>query len=118
MADLRPARSGTSIRTRSRSRPSRSSSPPLHRILSNQFPDDHSVYHHEDGEGVHVDSDAASLHKTETERRARNSTPEADNDSSSEEGDILEKDGVVPEESGGTIVEEIRGGIPDERDIE
>jgi len=107
---------GTSIRTRSRSRPSRPNSPPLHRLLSTQFPDDHSVYHHEDGEGVHVDPDALSLHKTETERRENTSL----NDDSSSMSDEInhEKDEEAGGLRDGTTLQEIRGGIPDERDIE
>ncbi|CAI6337721.1 unnamed protein product [Periconia digitata] len=69
MADLRRTRSGNSARSRSRSRSSQTSNPPLHRLLSSQFPDDVSVYHQEDGEGVYVDEDAASIHQSETERR-------------------------------------------------
>ena len=104
MADLRPIRTGTSARTRSRSRPSRPSSPPLHRLLSNQFPDDHSVYHHEDGEGLHVPSGAGSLHKTETERR-RGGDVEDDSDSSSD-ADVSEKnDELTSADSGETTTE-------------
>ncbi|KAF2679475.1 MFS general substrate transporter [Lentithecium fluviatile CBS 122367] len=115
MADLRPTRTHTSSRTRSRSRPSRPNSPPLHRLLSNQFPDDHSVYHHEDGEGIHVRSDAASPHKTETERRG---ATEAESDSSSE-ADLSEKDNeVTPAGQEETTIEEVRGGIPNERNVE
>jgi hypothetical protein len=116
----RPARQGPS-RSRSRSRPRRSDNAPLHRILSSQFPDDHSVYHHEDGEGTHVDADATSLHKTETQRR--------DAESSSSDDEIDEKreaeteGGVRAREDEAahrdeTTYEEIRGGIPYEHDVE
>jgi hypothetical protein len=117
MAELRPTRTGTSARTRSRSRPSRPSSPRLHRLLTNQFPDDHSVYHHEDGDGVHVRSDADSLHKTETERR-RGVSVDDDSDSSSDAGLSEKNDEVTPAESGETKIEEIRGGVSNERDVE
>jgi hypothetical protein len=111
----RPARQGPS-RSRSRSRPRRSDNAPLHRILSSQFPDDHSVYHHED-----VDADATSLHKTETQRR--------DAESSSSDDEIDEKreaeteGGVRAREDEAahrdeTTYEEIRGGIPYEHDVE
>lgn len=117
MADTRPARTALSTsRTRSRSRPSRPSSPPLHRILSNQFPDDHSVYHHENGEGVHVDTDVESLHKTETERRR--AELEDESDSAADEAELSEKDGVTHEVNGETTILEIRNGIVDERDVE
>ncbi|KAF2109713.1 major facilitator superfamily transporter [Lophiotrema nucula] len=118
MADLRRVRTGTRnpSRSRSRSRPNtRTSGPPLVRLFSSQFPDDHSVYHHEDGEGVHVDADTQSIHKTETDRR-RAATPEDDTSSTSDEDDT-EKD-IEQAEDQGTTIQEIRGGIPDERDIE
>ena len=121
MPDLRRSRTETSTqrpRTRSRSQPrSRpgSRSAPLHRLLSNQFPDDHSVYHHEEGEGLHVKTDAESLHKTETERRTVEST-DSDSDSTTDGGD--EKDDTVSTERRESTVEEIRGGIPYEHDIE
>lgn len=50
-------RSRKASRSRSSSR-AQARDPPLNRILSGQFPDDHSVYHHEEGEGFHVDQDA------------------------------------------------------------
>lgn len=103
--------------SRSRSRPRRSDNAPLERILSSQFPDDHSVYHHEDGEGTHVEPDATSLHKTETERR--------DVDSSSSDDEVDEKEDSVKEEEKDEAAhqqektyEEIRGGIPYEHDVE
>ncbi|KAF2131832.1 MFS general substrate transporter [Dothidotthia symphoricarpi CBS 119687] len=81
----------------------------MHRLLSNQFPDDHSVYHHEGGEGVHIDTDARSLHKTETERRGVESeTSDDDVDEKTEEATHGEE----------TTYEEIRGGIPYEHDVE
>jgi hypothetical protein len=111
----RPARRGPS-RSRSRSRPRRSDNAPLNRILSSQFPDDHSVYHHEDGEGTHIDADATSLHKTETQR--------GDADSSSSDDELEEKRGEaeaaadVEAKEDETTYEEIRGGIPYEHDVE
>jgi MFS family permease len=114
------SRPRTPGRSRSRSRPRRSDNPPLHRILSSQFPDDHSVYHHEDGEGTHIVEDAASMHQTETERR--------DPESSSSDDDVDEKDEVAGTEAAeehdegahreDKIYEEIRGGIPYEHDVE
>ncbi|KAF2438730.1 MFS general substrate transporter [Karstenula rhodostoma CBS 690.94] len=122
MSDLRRIRTENSIRrtrTRSQSRPrSRpgSKGPPLHRLLSSQFPDDHSVYHHEDGEGIHVDEDAASIHRTETQRRTAELS-----DSDSDSTDVAEKEkdeAASPIERQETTFQEIRGGIPDERDVE
>jgi hypothetical protein len=88
--------------------------------MSSQFPDDHSVYHHEDGEGTHIDKDAASMHQTETERRG----PE----SSSSDDDVDEKEEVAGAQAAEeidkgahreeTTYEEIRGGIPYEHDVE
>lgn len=108
-------------RTRSQSRPrSRASSrsAPLHRILSSHFPDDHSVYHHEEGEGLHVDKDAASLHKTETERRAAESSDSESDSSDGTAAEETEKQVDTSEEHEGDIVQGIRGGIPYERDVE
>lgn len=121
MSDMRRSRTETSAqrtRTRSRSQPrSRpgSRSAPLHRLLSNQFPDDHSVYHHEEGEGLHVKTDVESLHKTETERRTVEST-DSDSDSTTAAED--EKNDTASPERRESTVEEIRGGIPYEHDIE
>lgn len=102
----------TTSRRSSRSR-SRPNSPPLHRLLSNQFPDDHSVYHHEDGEGTHVTDDAASLHKSETQRRGTHVSSDSDDDSVTE---TKEGDDAAHEHE--TTYEEIRGGIPYEHDVE
>ena len=122
MSDLRRTRTDTSARrtrtrshSRPRSRPS-SRSPPLHRLLSSQFVDDHSVYHHEEGEGLHVRTDTASLHKTETERRAAESS-DADSDSTSDDDDDEKDDSGLSDRQGSTV-EEIRGGIPYEHDLE
>ncbi|KAF2741346.1 MFS general substrate transporter [Polyplosphaeria fusca] len=112
---MRP-RTLNSSRSRSRSRPNGPSDPPLNRLLSSQFPDDHSVYHHEDGEGLHVDEDAQSLHKTETERR-RAETPVDESDSDSEKGVEKQGDNFERDEQE-TTVEEIRGGISHEHDLE
>ncbi|KAF2867121.1 major facilitator superfamily domain-containing protein [Massariosphaeria phaeospora] len=117
MADVQRSRSTTSTRTRSRSRPTRPNSRQLHRLFSAQFPDDHSVYHHEDGEGTHVDTDARSLHKTETERR-RGEIPASDSDSTSDGAETGEKDADGARQEGETTFEEIRSGIPNERDGE
>ncbi|KAF2177040.1 MFS general substrate transporter [Zopfia rhizophila CBS 207.26] len=118
MAVLRDTRTDTSTRTRSRSRPSRPSSLRLNRLFSTQFPDDHSVYHQEDGEGTHVNEDTSSLHKTETERHRQPSSTETDDTESSFDGvggsekgdgaDIVDQD---------TAIQEIIN-IPDERDVE
>lgn len=88
----------------------------MQRILSSQFPDDHSVYHHEDGEGTHIDADATSIHKTETERRDANSSS-SDDDSTD---DVDEKDEAEGEAAHGyeVVLEEIRGGVPYEHDVE
>lgn len=106
-------------RSRSRSRPRRSDHP-LHRILSSQFPDDHSVYHHEDGEGLHIDADSDSLHKTETERRDLPSRSSDDDDSiydvDEEKETSGDEDEAAHEEE--TTYGEIRGGIPYEHNVE
>jgi hypothetical protein len=74
------------------------------------------VYHHEDSEGVHVDEEAASMHKTETERRTADLS---DSDSNSTHDVENEKDEVAsPIERQETTIQEIRGGIPDEHDVE
>lgn len=101
-------------RSRSRSRPRRSDHP-LHRILSSQFPDDHSVYHHENGEGLHINSDASSFHKTETERRDTSIISSDDDDSaddvegndeaSGEKEAVHEDEGVQEEDIDGKDVE-------------
>jgi hypothetical protein len=94
-----------------RSSRSRLENPPLHRLLSSHHPDDHSVYHHEDGDGVHVRDDTSSLHKTETQRREAESS--SDDDSTEEK---VNQDNAENTEE--TTYEEIRGGIPYEHDVE
>jgi len=114
----KPSASRGTSRSRSRSRPRRSDRP-LHRILSSQFPDDHSVYHHEDGEGLHIDVDASSIHKTETERRDATTSSSDDDDSANdvdEKEEEQEKDEDAHNEE--TTYEEIRGGVPYEHDVE
>jgi len=117
MESTRRPRAQRSSTCRSVSRQRRLDNAPLHRILSSQFPDDHSVYHHEDGEGTHVDEDASSLHKTETERRDENSSSDNDDggDSGDDKGGKEVKDDTAQDEN--TTYEEIRGGIPYERDV-
>ena len=120
MENPRQSRTQRNSRSRSRSRPRRSDNAPLHRILSSQFPDDHSVYHHEEGEGTHVDADARSLHKTETQRRDADTSSSDDDDSSD---DVDEKDRASEEKDEAArgeerTFEEIRGGIPYEHDVE
>jgi hypothetical protein len=112
MDNPRQPRSRRSSRSRSRSRPRRPDNAPLHRILSSHFPDDHSVYHHEEGEGIHVDADARSLHKTETHRRDAET-------SSSDDDSVDEKRGEKDEAAHGEerTYEEIRGGVPYEHDV-
>ncbi|KAF2648685.1 MFS general substrate transporter [Lophiostoma macrostomum CBS 122681] len=112
MTDLEKVQTPNSSKTRgrSRSRPSRPGTPNLHRLLSSQFPDDHSVYH---GEGVHVDSDANSLHLTETERRT--AAAAEDSDSSSTSSDKTFEARIEEQE---TPVQEVRDGIPDKHDVE
>lgn len=74
------------------------------------------MYHHEDGEGLHVDEDARSIHKTETQRRDESSSSE-DDDSVD---DVDEKDEEMDEAAHGDEIvrEEIRGGVPYEHDVE
>ncbi|KAJ4340247.1 hypothetical protein N0V95_007541 [Ascochyta clinopodiicola] len=102
----------TTSRRSSRSR-TRHDGPPLHRLLSSHHPDDHSVYHHEDGDGVHVNDDTSSLHKTETQRRDAESSDDSSVSSAQEKEDADEA--AHAEE---TTYEEIRGGIPYEHDVE
>lgn len=106
--------------SRSRSRPRQSDGPPLHRLLSSQFPDDHSVYHYEDGEGLHVNVESSSLHKTETERRGSKASSSGDDDSLNDvdekEERLHTKDEIVNQDE--KTYEEIRGGIPYEHDVE
>lgn len=116
MESARRPRAQKSSTSRSVSRQRRLDNAPLHRILSSQFPDDHSVYHHEDGEGTHVNDDASSLHKTETERRDEDSSSDdGDGDSGDDKGGKEVKDDTAQEED--TTYEEIRGGIPYEHDV-
>lgn len=114
------SRPRTPGRSRSRSRPRRTENLPLHRILSSQFPDDHSVYHHEDGEGTHIDVDA-SLYQTETERRHPESSS-SDNDVDEKEEAEAEAEAAEEKDEAAhrreTTYEEIRGGIPYEHDVE
>ncbi|KAJ4983434.1 major facilitator superfamily transporter [Stagonosporopsis vannaccii] len=105
----------TTSRRSSRSQ-SRPNSPPLHRLLSNHHPDDHSVYHHEDGDGVHVKHDTSSLHKTETQRRDVASSLSDDDSSTSSAKEKENQDAA--EHAVETTYEEIRGGIPYEHDVE
>lgn len=75
-----------------------------------------------------MDSDASSLRKTETDRRRKESTSSTSDEvdlEKDEEVDLekdeevyLEKDEEVDNAREGTTIQEIRGGIPDERDIE
>lgn len=120
MSGLRRTRTEDSTRrtrTPSRSRPrSRPSSPPLHRIVTSQFPDDHSVYHYEDGEGTHVKTDMASFDKTETERRTAQSF-DSESDSTIDADDEKNTTGPPAERHESTVAE-VRGGIPCEHDIE
>lgn len=72
------------------------------------------MYHHEDGDGVHVRDDTSSLHKTETQRRDAESSSDDDSASSTREKGNREE--VENEDE--TTYEEIRGGIPYEHDVE
>jgi hypothetical protein len=120
MDNTRESPSKRASRSRSRSRTRRPDGPPLNRLLSSQFPDDHSVYHHEDGEGLHVDADARSLHQTETERRDLETSSSSDegstNDVDQEDDASDEKDEAAHKEE--KTYEEIRGGVPYEHDVE
>ncbi|KAF2626067.1 MFS general substrate transporter [Macroventuria anomochaeta] len=99
---------------------SRPNSPPLHHLLSNHHPDDHSVYHHEDGDGLHVRDDTSSLHKTETQRRdVESSSSDDDDDDDSSASSTKEKENQDEAAHGEEkTYEEIRGGIPYEHDVE
>jgi hypothetical protein len=74
------------------------------------------VYHHEDGDGVHVRDDTSSLHKTETQRRDVESSSSDDESSTSSTKEKRNRDGTECEDE--TTYEEIRGGIPYEHDVE
>ena len=71
------------------------------------------MYHHEDGDGVHVDDDANSLRLTETERRKAAAAEDSDSTSTSSD-----KNAEAGDEEPETPIQEIRDGIPDERDVE
>lgn len=120
MDNARQPHSQRPSRSRSRSRPRQSDDPTIHRLLSSQFPDDHSVYHHEDGEGLHIDADSRSLHKTETERRGSKASSSEDDESLNDVDESREKlktnDEAAHREE--KTYEEIRGGIPYEHDVE
>jgi hypothetical protein len=117
MPNLNRTRTATSARTnRSNSRPNTPNARPLRRLLSSQFPDDHSVYHdHEDERPPHIEADEPALRSTtsrESERREEVvSTSSGDSDSTPEDPEKEEKDNT-------TIVPENINGIPDKRDVE
>jgi head-tail adaptor len=119
MENAKPSSKLDPSRSRSRSRPRRPEHQ-LHRILSSHFPDDHSVYHHEDGEGLHVDTYARSLHRTETQRRGASTSSSSDGDSADNADEKEEPSEERDEAARGDEVvrEEIRGGIPYEHDVE
>jgi hypothetical protein len=114
MADFGRSITGTSTGTRSRSRPSRPSSPDMHRIISTHYLDDQSVYDQKNGEGVILKGAEGSLRKTETQK------PEEDAESLSDPENISEKDIEKEEvvEEVETPIQEVRAGIRDERDVE
>jgi hypothetical protein len=101
-------RSRRSSRSGSRSVRRRSDAPTLDRMVSSQFPDDHSVYYLED-EGPHINVDVASSH-----------TPEIQQQDAGSSSSVDEKEEVKDEASNQkeTTYEEIRGGIPYEHDHE
>ena len=114
MADFGRSTTGTSTGTRSRSRPSRPSSPDMHRIMSTHYLDDQSVYDQKNGEGVILKDAGSSLRKTETQK------PEEDAESLSDPENISEKDIEKEEEveEVETPIQEVRAGVRDERDVE
>ena len=114
MADFGRSITGTSTGTRSRSGPSRPSSPDMHRIMSTHYLDDQSVYDQKNGEGVILKDAESSLRKTETQK------PEEDAESLSDPENISEKDIEKEEEveEVETPIQEVRAGIRDERDVE
>lgn len=117
MADLDRARTGNSSRTRSRSRPSRPASPQLHRLLSTQFPDDGSVYHHQDDNEVHAQQDTASMRRSGVEDR-RSESSDQDSDGSSEADPSEKKDEVISAGSEDRKIEDICSGVATGKDIE
>jgi hypothetical protein len=76
------------------------------------------VYHHENGEGTHIDADAASLHKTETQRRDADSSSSEDDDVDETEETVADEDGDQAAHRDEITYEEIRGGLPYEHDLE
>ena len=114
MADFGRPITGTSTRTRSGSRPSRPSSPDMHRIMSTHYPDDQSVYDQENGEGVILKDAESPLRKIETQKREEDAESLSDPENISEKG--IEKEEDVEEVE--TPIEEVRAGIRDEKDVE
>ena len=113
MADFGRPITGTSTRTRSGSRPSRPSSPDMHRIMSTHYLDDQSVYGQENGEGVILKDAESSLRKTETQKSEEDAESLCDPENISEKD--IEKEEVEEVE---TPIQEVRAGIRDERDVE
>jgi hypothetical protein len=97
-----------SSRSGSRSQRRRSDVPTLGRIVSSQFPDDHSVYYLED-EGPQINVDVASLHAPEIQQQDIGSTSSVD-----EKEEV--KDEIAHQHE--TRFEGIRGGVPYEEDVE
>lgn len=105
----------TSTLSRTRSRPSRSTAPQLHRIFSGHYLDDHSTYydhHHDerDDEEAIDDSESTSAQDTsESSDDSDGTVEEAQREKEREKAGREEEEEEVPE---------VREGIPDERDVE
>jgi hypothetical protein len=107
-----------SSRSRSRSQPRQSDNGPLHRIPPSSFTDDHSVYHHGDRQGTHIDADATSFHTTVTERRILESSSGSSSDDDVDEKLEAEEEKYKAAHGQKTTYEEKRGGVPYEHDVE
>lgn len=95
-------------RSRSRSQPRWSDNRPPHPILSSSLPDDHSVYHNEDGKGTYID----------TERRTiGSSSGSSSEDEVDDKFEAREKKNEAAYEQRTTYVER-KGGAPYEHDVE
>lgn len=95
----------------------------MNRVLSSQFPDDNSVYHHHDEDrieaGVWSGADEYDTSESSESEKTSGEVEEADK---TKEGADDELDEEEIEEFGsdehGTTIEGIKGGIPYEEDIE
>jgi hypothetical protein len=120
MADLRRSETDTS-RKSSRSQQSQSSRPttPVPQLVSSNSPGDNAAYldHHDDEDVAHTDDEKKSVQSVDSKGRRAKLT-EDDSESTSDVGDLEKQELQQSHGTQETTVEEIRGGIPNERDIE